>query len=134
MKIQTYRGQITPVKNLRNLPINNPKPDLYNINAHTEFGENPLSFTQVIVRKRKYGRTYDRRTDEHTDSERNTIIPRHYRVAGYNKKRVIKKSYSLHCLIDTTYFESDKIFPLKTGIKLEKNPCVIVRYVRLRTF
>ena len=40
----------------RNLPISNPKPDLYNINAHTKFGENPLMFTQVIIRKLKYGR------------------------------------------------------------------------------
>ena len=28
-----------------NLPINIPKPDLRNINAHTKFGENPFSFT-----------------------------------------------------------------------------------------
>ena len=44
------------VKNWRNLPISNPKPDLYNINAQTKFGENPLMFTQVTIRKRKYGR------------------------------------------------------------------------------
>ena len=31
--------------------MNNPKPDLHNINAHTKFGENPLMFTQVIIRK-----------------------------------------------------------------------------------
>ena len=43
------------VKNLRNLPFSNPKPDLHNINAHTKFGENPLLFTQVIVRKRNMG-------------------------------------------------------------------------------
>ena len=39
-----------------NLSINNPKPDLYNINAHTKFGKNPLTFTQVIIWKQKYGR------------------------------------------------------------------------------
>ena len=38
-----------------NLPISNPKPDLHNINAHTKFGENPLMFSQVIIRKLKYG-------------------------------------------------------------------------------
>ena len=38
-----------------NLPISNPKPDLYNINAHIMFGENPLMFTQVIIWKQKYG-------------------------------------------------------------------------------
>ena len=43
------------VKNWRNLPISNTKPDLHNINAHTKFGENPLLFTQVIVQKQKYG-------------------------------------------------------------------------------
>ena len=46
------------VKNLRNLPISNPKPDLHNINAHTKFSENQLKLTQVIVRKRNTdGRT-----------------------------------------------------------------------------
>ena len=40
----------------RNLPISNPKPDLLNVTAYSKFGENLLLFTQVIVRKRKYGR------------------------------------------------------------------------------
>ena len=48
------------VKNLRNMPISNPKPDLHNINAHTKFGENLLIFTEVIIRK---VRTDDRRTN-----------------------------------------------------------------------
>ena len=75
-------------KNWRNMPISNPKPDLYNINAHTKFGENPLMFTQVIIRKRKTdGRTTDARIDGLTDDQRETIIPRHYCVAGYNKSR-----------------------------------------------
>ena len=39
------------VKNRQNLPISNSKPDLHIINAHTKFGEKPLIFTQVIVRK-----------------------------------------------------------------------------------
>ena len=39
------------VKISRNLPISNPKPDLLNVNAYSKFGENPLLFTQVIVRK-----------------------------------------------------------------------------------
>ena len=48
------------IKSRRNLPISNPKPDLHNINAHTKFGENPLMFTQVIIRKRNTdGQTYD---------------------------------------------------------------------------
>ena len=41
------------VKKRQNLAISNPKPDLHNINAHTKFGENPLMFTQVIIRKRE---------------------------------------------------------------------------------
>ena len=43
------------IKNWQNLPISNPKPDLHNINGHTKFEENPLKFTHVIARKRKYG-------------------------------------------------------------------------------
>ena len=55
------------VKNGRNLPISNPKPDLHNINAHTKFGENPLMFTQVIIWKRKMdGCTTDGQTDGRT--------------------------------------------------------------------
>ena len=44
----------------RNLPISNPKPDLLNVNAYSKLGKNPLLFTQVIVRKRKYGRVSGR--------------------------------------------------------------------------
>ena len=40
---------------LLNLPISNPKPDLLNVNAYSKFDENPLLFTQVIIRKRKNG-------------------------------------------------------------------------------
>ena len=43
------------VKNWQNLPISNPKPDLYNINPNTKFGENPLTFTSVIIRKWNFG-------------------------------------------------------------------------------
>ena len=48
------------VKIRRNLPISNPKLDLLNVNAYSKFGENALLFTQVIVRKRKYGRVSGR--------------------------------------------------------------------------
>ena len=44
------------VKNLWNIAISNPKPDLHNMNAYTKFGENPLIYTEVIIRKRKCGR------------------------------------------------------------------------------
>ena len=50
------------IKIWQNLPISNPKPDLHNINAHTEFGENPFMFTQVIIRNKKYGRVSGRLT------------------------------------------------------------------------
>ena len=67
------------VKNWRNLPISNPTPELHNINALPKFGENPLLFTQVIIRKWKT----DGRMDRWTDDQRETIIARHYCVAGY---------------------------------------------------
>ena len=60
----------TSVKIWRKLPISNPKPDHHNINAHTKFGENPLMFTQVIIRKRNTdGRTDGRTTDWRTDRQ-----------------------------------------------------------------
>ena len=43
------------VKIWRNLPISNPHPDILNVNAYSKFDENPLLFTQVIDRNRKYG-------------------------------------------------------------------------------
>ena len=50
-----------------NLPISTPKPDLHNINAQTKFGENPLMFTRVIIRKRNTDqRTTDRRRSGRT--------------------------------------------------------------------
>ena len=48
------------VKIWRNLPISNLKPDLLNVNACSKFDENPLLFTQVIIRKRKYVRVSGR--------------------------------------------------------------------------
>ena len=85
MGVSRADNSVNSVKNWQNSPISNPKPDLHNINAYTKFGENPLMFTQVIIRKRKKktdGRT-DRQTDGLTDDQRETIIPRHYCVAGY---------------------------------------------------
>ena len=38
------------VQNGQNLPISNPKADVYNINVHTKFGENPFIFTKVILK------------------------------------------------------------------------------------
>ena len=80
------------VKNWRNLPISNPKPDLHNINAHTKFGENSWMFTQLSRNEQTDGRTMD----GYTDDQRETIIPRHYCVAGYI---YIKKELRLKVLI-----------------------------------
>ena len=79
------------IKIWRNLPISNPKPDIHKSNAHTKFGENPLMFTQVIIQKRKTDgrRMTDGQTDRHTDIQRETIIPRHYCVAGYKNVRSV---------------------------------------------
>ena len=85
------------VKIWRNWPNNNPKPDLHNNNAHTKFGENSFTFTPVVTRKRKYGRTTDGQTDGHSDSQRDTIIPRHYRVAGYKKEKNLKHLRTTNC-------------------------------------
>ena len=64
----------------------NPKPDLHNINAHTKFGENLLTFTQG--NENTEGRTLtDGRTNGHSDDQRETIIPRHYTMAGYKNRQ-----------------------------------------------
>ena len=47
--------------------------------CQTWFGENPFMFTQVIIWKQKM----DGWRDRHMDVQCETIIPRHYRVAGY---------------------------------------------------
>ena len=49
--------------------------------THNKFGENPWIITQVIVRK------FHRRTDGHTDDQRETIIPRHYACSVEGIKR-----------------------------------------------
>ena len=54
------------------------------------YSENPMMFIKVIIRKRKTdGRTTDGRTDRHTDVQRETIIPRHYCVAGNNNRNYL---------------------------------------------
>ena len=64
------------IKLWRNLAISNSKPDLHNINAHSKLGENPLMFTQVIIRKRKTdGRMYDGPTEGHKDVQWNHNTP-----------------------------------------------------------
>ena len=63
------------VKIWRNLPISNSKPDLHNIHAHTKSGENPLTFTQVIIRKRKNGWTDVWGTDERMDTRTSNVKP-----------------------------------------------------------
>ena len=46
---------VNSVKNGQNLPISNPKADLYNINAYTKFGENPLiNIILIIFQQWKY--------------------------------------------------------------------------------
>ena len=110
------------VKNLRNLPICNPKPDLHNINAHTKFGENPLMFTQVIIRKRKtdgrmyYGRT-DRQTDGLTDDQRETTIPRHYCVGGYKKVQETSTYCVLLWMKRVTYIGST-VIPTSSSLEM----------------
>ena len=87
-------------QNWQNVAISNPKADLHNINAHTKFGKNPLMFTRYLPEMKKRqtdrhtdrcktdGRMYDGWTDRLTDDQRETIIPRHYCVAGYKKQLV----------------------------------------------
>ena len=49
------RGQITQSNIDKICPLAIPNQISLNINACTKFGQNSLTFTQVIGRKRKYG-------------------------------------------------------------------------------
>ena len=88
---------VSRADNCQNLPISNPKPDLHNINTHTMFEQNTLMFTQVTIRKGKMEGQTDRHTidrqtdrwmDRHMDIQCETIIPRHYPVAGYKNHNI----------------------------------------------
>ena len=46
-------------KNWRNLPISNPKTDLHNINAYSNFGKNHVDIYSSYHLDTKYGWTYD---------------------------------------------------------------------------
>ena len=80
------------VKNWRNLPISNPKPDLHNINAQTEFGANPLMFTET--KNRRMDELMDGQMDGHTDDQCETIIPCHNCVAGYKNRQTDRQTWN----------------------------------------
>ena len=127
------------VKNWRNLPISNSKPDLHNINAHTKFGENPLMFTQVIIRKRKTdGHTTDGQTNGLTDDQRETIIPRYYCVAGYKNFLVEQKALylelCLHYVLGKISNRWHEIFSGQTELRhfMQKLKCQILFSGKIR--
>ena len=94
MKIRTYRGQITLSK-IDEICHCYPIPDIHDSYAYTKFAENPLAFTQVIVQNWKYGWTDVRQTDGHMDNQRGIIIPRHYRVAGYESYLQLNLTFAI---------------------------------------
>ena len=61
-------------------PFSNPKPVLHNINPHTKFNENLLTFTQVIIQKRKYG---------WRDGQTQRLPTWNHCVVGYKKQKQI---------------------------------------------
>ena len=80
--IRKWKLGVPPADNCQNLTTfahqQSQIPDLYNIYAHTKFGEYLLMFIQVIIRKwNTDGRLMDVQCE--------TIIPLHYRVAGCKK-------------------------------------------------
>ena len=87
------------VKNWRNLPISNPKPDLHNqyqciYQVWWKSIDVYSSYHPETKNGRTDGRTYDGRTDGLTDDQRETIIPRYYCLAGYkNSTDEIMKLY-----------------------------------------
>ena len=76
-------GQITPSKFDEICPLAIPNQISTIPMHHSKFGENPLRLTRYHL-ETKYGWTdmYDWRTDRY-NVQHETIIPHHYRVAGY---------------------------------------------------
>ena len=84
-KIWSCRGQITVEIELI-CPNNNPKPDLYNINTHTKFVENPFIFTQVSPETKKQNKkTTTTTTTKKTTKNKQTKKKK-------KKKKKIKKN------------------------------------------
>ena len=79
------------VINYRNLPINYPKRDIFLYKCICKIWMKSVYKYLSYRTETKSGRTdvgtTDRRTDRHTDGQRENIIPRHERVAGYKKRR-----------------------------------------------
>ena len=82
------RGQIT--QTLTKFAHKQSLTEFHNINAHTEYVENPLCLLKFSSGNeiRMDGCTTDGRADKHTDVQREPIIPRQYRVAGYKSLKI----------------------------------------------
>ena len=92
-----------------NLPISNPKPDLHNINAHTKFGEKPLMFTQVIIRKGKTdGCTCVRLMDGWTDTRTSNVKPLYPDTIVW--RGIIRKKWGYPFLSEAMIFSSIQWF------------------------
>ena len=116
------------VKIWRNLPISNPKRDLHNINAHTKYGENPLMFTRYHP-ETKNGRKDVRRKNRHTDVQRETILPRHYIVAGFKKGNFqIKNSDIFHISAQPISNPKRDLHNINAHTKYGENPLMFTRY------
>ena len=77
------------VKNWRNFAISNPKPDLKKNQCTYQVWWKSIDVYSSYHPETKNGRTDGRMTDGQTngltDDQRETIVPRHYCVAGYKK-------------------------------------------------
>ena len=77
------------VKKRRNLPISNPKPDLQDINAHTEFSKNPLTLTR-------------RTTDGWTDIRTANAIPQYPATIAWRGLKQDALAYS--CTVKSLFY------------------------------
>ena len=74
-----------------------------------------LIIWQIIIRKRNTDRrTYDWRTYRQTDVQRETIIPRHYRIAGYKNPHTQFKVYCAHCHADIDINTDANVYGMQT--------------------
>ena len=108
--------------------ISNPKPDLHNINAHTNDGENPLIFTKVKIRKCKHGRVAGRQLCQKIDDICLLAVPNQISSISILRAKVvtIHSSYCPETKIRTDGCTTDEWADGQTGGHMDNQRDTIV--------
>ena len=88
-----------------NLPISNPKPDLSTLSMHIP-SLVKIHWCLLKLSSGNEKRMDGRRKDRHMDVQRDTIIPHHYCVAGYKKKKYLSHTPLIWSYVSIYYILS----------------------------